>query len=250
MGKKKKDRRSLWMGLSLVLMFFVLLGFYYLYPRFVRYPGFGIPIPSGYSIHGIDVSHYQGRINWNEVAKMNIRGITVQFCIIKASQGLTLSDSRFAENWNKAKKAGIVRGAYHYFEPGVDGRLQAKRFLAIVNPEKGDLVPVVDIETTNGLSRDALIQSLSECLQAVELQCGNKPIIYTGADFYTKYLEEAFDEYPLWVAHYFAPFGPRVGRKWQIWQHSEKGRVNGISKAVDFNVFNGNQAEFGKLLLN
>ena len=250
MGKKRKSNRAFLVALTLGLMLLLGWGFYYWYPRIVRYPGFGIHIPPGYGIHGIDVSHYQGRINWKEVVNMNTHGIGIRFCFIKASEGISLTDDRFAGNWQNAKKAGISRGAFHYFTAGIDGALQAKKFLSIVPLEKGDLTPVVDIEEANGLSRNALVRSLSDWLRVVEQRCGKKPIIYTGANFYAQYLQGDFDDYPLWVAHYFAPLGPRISRPWQFWQHSERGRVNGIANKVDFNVFNGDQSDFDNLLLN
>lgn len=250
MGKKKKSNKPYLVTLTIALLLLLGCGFYYWYPRIVRYPGFGIYIPSGYGIHGIDVSHYQGRIDWSEVAQMNIRGIGIRFCFIKASEGISLNDGRFSANWQDAKNAGITRGAFHYFTAGIDGKLQAKKFLDIVPLEKGDLRPVLDIEKANGLTRATLVRSLSDWLQVVEQRCGKKPIIYTGANFYADYLEGDFDDYPLWVAHYFAPLGPRIGRPWQFWQHSEQGSMNGISTKVDFNVFNGNQDDFDKLLLN
>ncbi len=250
MGKKRKISTPALVTLTVGLLLLVGLGFYFAFPRLVRYSGFDIYIPPGYGIHGIDVSHHQGRIDWQEVAAMNIHGIDIGFCFIKASEGTSFTDNRFAHNWRNAKKAGIPRGAFHYFTAGIDGTLQAKKFLNTVSFEKGDLVPVVDIEEANGLGRAALVRSLSDWLELVEQRCGKKPIIYTGADFYAKYLEGDFDDYPIWVAHYFAPLGPRISRDWHFWQHSERGRVNGIATRVDFNVFNGDQGDFNKLLLN
>ena len=86
-------------------------------------------------------------------------------------------------------------------------------------------------------------------LNTLEAHYKVKPIIYTYAHFYTNYLSEGFDEYPLWIAHYFEPQGPRINKQWQFWQHSERGRVNGIKANVDFNVFNGDSMEFKQLLL-
>lgn len=152
MARKRKPGTPILVVISISLLLLVGLGFYYAFPRLVRYPGFDIYIPPGYRIHGIDVSHHQGRIDWKEVAAMNIHGIDISFCFIKASEGISFTDNRFEQNWRSAKKAGIPRGAFHYFTAGIDGGQQARKFLNTVTLEKGDLVPVVDIEEANGLA--------------------------------------------------------------------------------------------------
>ena len=115
--------------------------------------------------------------------------------------------------------------------------------------QKGDLPPVLDIEQANGASVTDLQQRVSDWLLMVEKKCKVKPIIYTNADFYKTFLAGRFDEYPLWVAHYFVKDKPRIDRSWSFWQHNESGHVNGINSYVDFNVFNGDSAAFQKLLI-
>ena len=87
-------------------------------------------------------------------------------------------------------------------------------------------------------------------LQTVQAYYGIMPIIYTNVEFYKQYLKDDFDRYPLWISHYLQKQGPRIYRDWSFWQHSEGGRVNGILKPVDFNVFNGDSTEFRKMLMN
>ncbi|HET7899142.1 MAG TPA: GH25 family lysozyme, partial [Flavisolibacter sp.] len=94
-----------------------------------------------------------------------------------------------------------------------------------------------------------LQQEVRAWLNAVEAAYGVKPILYTYVTFYEKYLQGAFDDYPLWIAHYYQPGSPRIGRDWHFWQHSEEGHVNGIGNRVDFNVFNGDSADFRALLM-
>ncbi len=215
----------------------------------IRYKEFGIPIPEGYSIHGIDVSRYQNIVNWPLVKEMNVQGISIDFVFIKATEGIGDTDNHFKRNWRKAKQAGLICGAYHFFLPTKDGTAQARNFIKQVKIEAGDLPPVVDVEQTYGVKKELLQQRLKAWLYATELAYGVKPIIYTNVDFYKKYLSGEFDDYPLWAAHYLQPVAPRISRNWHFWQHSEKGRVNGIDSFVDFNVFNGDSTEFKELLL-
>jgi lysozyme len=218
-------------------------------PSFVRYKEFGIEIPVNYAIHGIDVSHYQKNIDWQAVKQMRDKNIHLKFAFIKATQGATLSDDKFRRNWNLASDAKLAKGAYHFFMANRDGGLQAENFIGNVNLASGDLPPVLDIEKTYGVAKDLLQQRTKQWLLAVEKEYGVKPIIYTNVNFYENYLAGIFDEYPLWVAHYLVKDKPKIERKWIFWQHNEDGRVNGIDAAVDFNVFNGSNADFEKMLI-
>lgn len=216
---------------------------------FVRYAEFGIPIPAAYEIHGIDVSRYQQRISWESVKAMQVKDIKLSFAFIKATEGNGNIDPYFKRNWKKAKEAGIVRGAYHFFIASKDGLKQAQNFISKVVVEPGDLPPVLDIEQTNGRNATIIRTEVKKWLDAMEANYSVKPIIYTNVDFYNHFLKGYFDEYPLWVAHYLQPHRPRIKRDWVFWQHSEKGRVDGILSRVDFNVFNGDSADFQALLV-
>ena len=218
-------------------------------PKFVRYAGFGIDLPVNYVIHGIDVSRHQSVIDWEDVRAMQIQNVKIGFGFMKATEGLESVDGRFKKNWFEAKKAGIPRGAYHFFNAGKSGKAQARNFIETVHLEKGDLPPVLDVEQIRGTSVSNLQQRVSDWIVAVETHYGVKPIIYTNADFYTNYLAGRFDDYPLWVAHYLVRDKPRIKRNWIFWQHNETGRVNGINAYVDFNVFNGDSSEFRNLLI-
>ena len=215
--------------------------------RFVRYPEFGIPIPNQYEIHGIDVSKYQQNISWEAVAGMQVRNIRLGFAFIKATEGNGNTDPFFRRNWRKSRDAGIIRGAYHFFIASKDGRTQARNFVKQVTLEPGDLPPVLDVEQNYGVGAEQLRREVKAWLDAVEMFYQVRPIIYTNVDFYETYLQGHFDDYPLWVAHYLQPEKPRISREWSFWQHSEKGRVNGIRSKVDFNVFNGDSMAFRSL---
>lgn len=218
-------------------------------PRAIRYPEFGIVIPGGYAVHGIDVSKYQSAIDWEEVKAMQVKNIRLQFAFIKATEGTGHTDRHFFRNWEKSRKAGLLRGAYHFFIASRDGREQARHFLRTVDPGPGELPPVLDVEQLNGARPEDLRREALAWLREVEAACGVKPLLYTNVDFYQRYLGAEFDSYPLWVAHYYEPEEPRIGRGWVFWQHSDRGRVNGIRGEVDFNVFNGDSTDLRRLLL-
>ncbi len=217
--------------------------------KYVTYPQFGIPIPAGYEIHGIDVSKYQDRISWEAVQQMQVQDVRLHFAFMKATEGVSNTDSYFKRNWKKSKDAGIVRGAYHFFIASKDGRTQAENFIKRVDLQTGDLPPVLDVEQNFGTSPTQLRKEIKEWLDVAEQHYGVRPIIYTYVVFYEKYLQGYFDDYPLWVAHYLQPNQPRIQRSWSFWQHSEKGKVNGIRSNVDFNVFNGDSIAFSSLLV-
>lgn len=250
--QKKRLRRFL----TIAAVILIIISGWMIYQRvqyrkakFTRYPQFGIAIPGGYSIHGIDVSKYQHTIAWEEVKAMNVKEIQVGFSFIKATEGIGNTDPQFKRNWKKAKDAGMFRGAYHYFIASKDGRLQAENFIDKVALEAGDMPPVLDVEQLNGVSAAQFKKEVKEWLEIAEAYYGVKPIIYTNVDFYNRNLGSDFDKYPLWVAHYYQLEQPRINRGWIFWQHSDEGRVNGIISKVDFNVFNGDSADFKNLLI-
>jgi lysozyme len=218
-------------------------------PKFVRYPAFGIPLPVNYTIHGIDVSRYQHNIDWKSVKAMEDKKVKIGFAFIKATEGLGRVDNGFRKNWFKAKEALVTRGAYHFFISSKSGKAQAENFIETVKLSVGDLPPVLDIETANGASAADIRQRAKDWLLMIEKHYKVKPIIYSNIDFYGNFLAGSFDDYPLWVAHYYVQDKPRIKRSWLIWQHNEKGHVNGIDAFVDFNVFNGDSTAFKKLLL-
>ncbi|HQW92298.1 MAG TPA: GH25 family lysozyme [Ferruginibacter sp.] len=252
MAKRKKSIfRSIF--IPVILLAGIAAAVYYINaylsrPAFVRYPAFGIDLPVNYPIHGIDVSRYQHNIDWKAVKAMEDKNIKIGFAFIKATEGLGRVDIGFRKNWFNAKKALMPRGAYHFFISSKSGKAQAENFIETVNLDKGDLPPVLDIESTNGASVTDIQQRAKDWLQVIEKHYKVKPIIYTNIDFYSNFLDGHFDDYPLWVAHYYVKDKPRIDRNWIMWQHNEKGRVNGIDSFVDFNVFNGDSAAFKKLL--
>jgi lysozyme len=253
-ARKKKQASSKYLFRIFFWLIIICIAVYYavnffLTPGEVFYPGFQIAIPRGYNIHGIDVSRYQRTINWKQVKDMQDSDVKIGFVFIKATEGVGNVDDQFRRNWLKAEEQNICKGAYHFFIAGKSGKKQAANFIEIVNLKKGDLPPVLDIEESYGISQVELKKEVEEWLLIVEKQYGIKPVIYTNIDFYKNYLQNYFDDYPIWIAHYLQPEKPRIERKWNFWQHNENGRVNGIKTAVDFNVFSGDSLDFNNFLI-
>lgn len=199
----------------------------------------------GYDVHGIDLSHYQSRINWDAIAAQDIT-----FAFVKATEGRQHQDTKYCENWEEMKRVGIKRGAYHFFRPSVPAKEQVDNFIKVVDMQYGDLPPVLDIEVEDNVSREAIIAGLKEWLYLIELKYSIKPIIYTHYKFYNKYIAGEFDKYPIWIAKYGGD-APRLGSvKWAFWQYGNRGRLNGIEGHVDFNVFRGSLEELNKMCLS
>ena len=221
------------------------------YPfHYKEYRQFGIRIPHGYRVHGIDVSRYQRRVDWRRVKKMQVGDIRIEFAFIKATEGSSLKDPEFENNWENARAAGIIRGAYHYFLPNISPKDQANKFVKTVRLNSGDLPPVVDVEETRGMSKTQIQKYTKTFLNLLENHYKIRPILYTNRDFYKRYFadHEDFKGYRFWIAHYYVTnFNMPGDEQWHFWQHSDRGNVNGIKERVDFNVFNGDSADLQKL---
>ncbi|MEO8823805.1 MAG: GH25 family lysozyme [Ginsengibacter sp.] len=253
MARKKKRSSGTFFKIFLTLCLVIAVLYYvvniFMYTPHVFYPDFQIEIPNGYEIHGIDVSRYQSTINWKEVKQMNDEGVKIGFAFIKATEGTSIVDEQFRRNWLEAEKQNIPKGAYHFFVPKRNAKKQAQNFMQIVNLKTGDLPPVLDVEKSRGVSVNEMQKEVKTWLDDVEQHYGIKPILYTNIDFYERYFHTGFEEYPLWIAHYLQPDKPRIENKWTFWQHSEKGRVDGIRAPVDFNIFYGDSSDFQELLI-
>lgn len=189
-------------------------------------------------VFGIDVSHYQGKINWDGVDRTKGE-FPLDFVFIRATAGHNTTDAEFSRNWIHAKAGGFIRGAYHYYRPNENSVKQAENFINTVKLRKGDLPPVLDIEKIpSGQSMDSLKSGLKRWLNKVEKHYGVKPIIYSGESFYTDFLKTEFVGYNLWIANY-SFFEDDIRPEWLFWQFTDKASVKGIEGAVDVNIFNG-----------
>lgn len=198
---------------------------------------------TGYEVHGIDVSHYQGVIDWEMVANQDIK-----FVFLKATEGESFVDSFFLQNWEAANHARIIRGAYHFYRPKVSATKQVNHFLNAADFHYGDLPPVLDVEVLDGVDKIQLLSGMLTWLYLVEVKTGMKPIIYTSFKFYHKYLDGHFDEYPIWIARYTKRKPKMLSDKtWLFWQYGNQGQLKGIDGEVDFNVFHGSYPELLEL---
>ena len=207
---------------------------------------YDVCLPYGYEVHGFDISHHQGKIDWEQLRKTQNAPFPVRFVFMKASEGGDFSDSAFEENFSKAKEYGFIRGAYHFYNPKRDPSSQADFFIRKVNLEPGDLPPVLDIEK-RGEDDETLRKNIKIWLKKVERHYGVKPILYTSYKFKERYLNDSvLNSYPYWIAHYYVDSVKYKGQ-WTFWQHTDIGRLPGIEGRVDLNVFNGSMEELEKL---
>lgn len=257
---KKKTREEIPAWKKYLLALFVVVvfvsGFYFIFIRPYAYrwkpcygmKGYGVCMPSGYRVHGIDVSHYQGDIDWKMLAQTRQGQFPVNFVFMKATEGGDYLDAKFAANFDSARTNGFVRGAYHFYNPKTDAVKQADFFIRSVKLEPGDLPPVLDIEK-KGKDMKKLQQDLKVWLRKVEEHYGVKPVIYASYKFKTSYLNDSvFDSYPYWIAHYYVDSVKYQG-DWKFWQHTDVGTLPGIDGKVDLNVYNGSLSELQDMLL-
>ncbi|MEM9525971.1 MAG: GH25 family lysozyme [Bacteroidota bacterium] len=198
-----------------------------------------------YAVTGVDVSHYQGVIDWKALAADGHA-----FAFIKATEGKQLKDVAFAANWVEAGRTGMRRGAYHFFRPEVAPATQAKNFFSTVTLHPGDLPPVLDVEDRGRLSPAQLVVAVKKWATLAEATYGVRPIIYTGQNFYNRFLAGQLDEYPLWLARYDYDEPITVcGRGYSFWQYTDRGRLPGVVGNIDRNVFLGEYLDLALLCI-
>jgi lysozyme len=201
--------------------------------------------PHDFPLHGIDVSKYQGDIDWQAVRRGG-----VAFAYIKATEGGNHIDAKFQANWEGARAAGLPRGAYHFVwwcRPPME---EIKWFESVVPAEPDALPPVLDVEATptsrtckRRLDRESALRDMRVMLTEMERHYGKKPVIYTTVDFYEAILShDELSDYPIWIRS--TKYSPHVrygSRKWHFWQYQSDGVVPGIRTNVDRNAFHGDR---------
>lgn len=208
---------------------------------------FNNPSKRVYPVRGVDVSAYQGEIDWPVLASQDI-----QFAFIKATEGSGFVDRNFAVNFAEARKTKLRVGAYHFFSFDSAGETQADHFISVVPRIEGMLPPVVDFEfygdkEKNRPDPDAARAQLNILLEALESHYGQKPIIYATERAYDAYLSGYYAGYDLWIRNVFTKPHVPDGRDWTFWQYTNRERLKGYQgeeKYIDVNVFKGTVEEF------
>ena len=188
-------------------------------------------------IHGIDISHYQGNVFWEAIGNNS----KMYYVYLKATEGGDLIDAKYEQNIQLAHQYGLKVGSYHFYRARTPQEVQLRNFMAQCRPGEQDLVPMIDVETKSGLSNEAFRDSLSKFLILVAKKYKQKPLIYTGANFYDHYLSGGMlDDYKIMIAQYMAKEPVLVdGRDVTMWQYTGKGHINGVNGYIDKSRFMG-----------
>ena len=207
---------------------------------------FGKRSPRKLAVHGVDVSRWQGDIDWPK-----LRGQGANFVYIKATDGGDHLDPMFRTNWRAAHAAGLKRGAYHFFYWCRTAADQADWFIRNVPKAPGALPPVIDVEFNHQSdckrrwSREDVLEKMQVFMDRLEAHYGQRPVIYTAPDFYDAYLEGAFPNHPFWLRSVAAhPSKVYPGRDWVFWQYSGSGLSQGVEGKIDLNVFHGDARQW------
>lgn len=208
---------------------------------------FQYPSKTIYPVRGVDVSAYQGEIDWETLAEEDIH-----FAFMKATEGSTFVDKRFSYNWKQAHKTDLRVGAYHFLSFDSPGTTQAEHYISVVSKQEDMLPPVVDLELYGKYgkappSQELTDKILGDFLVAVEEHYGLRPIIYATHKTYDLYLKDGYRNYDIWIRNLL--FYPYLsdGRQWNFWQYSNRGRLKGyqgVERFIDLNVFHGTKEEF------
>lgn len=205
-----------------------------------------------FEMTGVDVSHYQGTIDWAELA-----GQDLDFAFIKATEGSGHIDECFYDNWQEAEKTALRIGAYHFFSFDSDGESQAEAYIDTVGSLNGKIAPAVDVEfygdkADNPPPKDEVVKQLGAMLRELEEHYQAKPIIYTTYKAYDAYIKGEFEEYPLWIRNvYYQPLFS-LGDRWVFWQYTDTAVLEGYEgteQYIDMNVFRGTEEELKNLLV-
>jgi len=205
-----------------------------------------------YPVQGVDVSAYQGTIDWDVLA-----GQDIDFAYLKATEGSSYQDPRFADNWTGAHGTDLLVGAYHFLSVDSPGADQAANVIATVPRQRGDLPVVVDVECYADYCdapppADAVHEVLDPLLAAVEEHYGRPAVLYATRDWYERYLADAYPENPIWFRSVATSPDLVDDRDWTFWQWSARERLDGYDgdeQFIDMNAFRGDRSELEQLLL-
>lgn len=207
---------------------------------------FNAPAPSRFAVHGIDAARFQTSIDWNQA-----RASGVNFAFLKATEGGDLLDAKFKDHWRGAGRAGVTRGAYHFFYFCTPPEVQARWFIRNVPRSSGMMPPVLDMEWNPFSPTCARVRppaaevqrQMRVWLRIVEAHYGQRPIIYTTPRFYEENNLSRFNGFEYWLRTTAkTPKEAYPGQRWTFWQYSATGRIPGIAGDVDLNAFSGSRA--------
>lgn len=209
---------------------------------------FNNPSLKKYPVRGVDVSAYQGTIDWDVLSKQD----SLYFAYIKATAGSDFTDKNFEENWKNAKDTDLAAGAYHLIRFDSPGWAQADNFISIVPKEDDSLPPAVDVELygedrRSPPSKEATDRILKALLEKLEKHYGKTPVIYATQSAYRQYISGDYQDYPIWIRNVFTKPVLSDKREWTFWQYSGRQVLKGYSgeeRFIDMNVFNGTKKEF------
>lgn len=205
------------------------------------------PSSEEFPVRGVDVSVYQGEIDWQKLSEEDI-----QFAFIKATEGSGYVDDKFLQNYENAQKTDLRIGAYHFFSYDSSGETQAENFINTVPRTDDMLPPVIDVEfygdkKENLPDKDKTQKELDALISKLEEYYGKTPIIYATEKSYELYISDKYDNYDIWIRNVYMKPKLSDEREWTFWQYTNKEQLNGYSgdeKYIDMNVFNGNESDF------
>ncbi|MBI1193451.1 MAG: glycoside hydrolase [Bacteroidetes bacterium] len=240
--RRRRRRKRAWTAYAWLLLLIIpaalFIGRWYVLHQTWMYPSLGVQVPPGFGSVGLDVSRWNGRIQWSDIATSSVR---TDFVWIKATEGLDWRDPQYNRNREEALAAGFYTGAYHFFSPSRDPREQARHFWKVAALKPGDLPPVLDLESDAGLSDQELQDRMRTWLDEMRALCACTPVVYTNQHYYRKVLAGTPDTVTLWIAAYERDELPLLEEDHRVlfWQFAQTGRVNGIREETDLNVFAG-----------
>lgn len=195
-----------------------------------------------YDVKGIDVSHYQHAIDWEQVPSKDYK-----FVFMKATEGEEFVDKTFNINWMGARDNGFLVGAYHFFVTSSSGEAQAQNFIDTVPATAEALPAVIDIEINISENKTSVRDNLNIMIMQLHEAYGKMPILYVTHETYDAYIKGYFQECPIWIRDIVKHPKLKDEREWVFWQYCNRGRVEGIDTYVDINVFKGSKEELYKL---
>jgi lysozyme len=242
---RKRNKNIIWFVALFLTVLLLALGAYYFYAKrklhgdlkgielnYVKHP-----------VRGIDVSHFTGKVDFARLQEQNMK-----FAYLRATYGLK-TDKRFEKNYENARRAEMPLGAYHYLRFELDGLKQAQHYLKKVKGKKLELPHVLDVEEWGNSflsNRGHVVENIRKFITEVEKKTGTTVMIYTNESGYRKYIQNEFEEQPLWICSFNNP--PNIEAEWLFWQHSHIGRMDGAEGWLDYNVFNGNERKWKRFL--